>query len=57
VPLIAGLIARDAPFYDAAISCEAVEGLSKFAMASGLTAEPVAYEQLVATQFRGLWSG
>jgi len=57
VPLIAGLIARDAPFYDAAISPEAVEGLSKFAMASGLTTEPVAYKQLVATQFREFWNG
>ena len=57
VPLIAGLIARDAPFYDAAISPEAVEGLSKFAMASGLTTAPVSYEQVVATQFRELWSG
>jgi ABC-type nitrate/sulfonate/bicarbonate transport system substrate-binding protein len=56
-PLIAGLIARDAPFYDAAISPEAVEGLGKFAMASGLTTAPVAYDQLVATQFRELWSG
>jgi ABC-type nitrate/sulfonate/bicarbonate transport system substrate-binding protein len=57
VPLIAGLIARDAPFYDATISPEAVEGLSKFAMASGLTTGPVAYERLVATQFRPLWNG
>lgn len=57
VPLIAGLIARDAPFYDAAISRQAVEGLNKFAMASGLTAEPVAYDHLVATQFQNLWSG
>ncbi|HWX83445.1 MAG TPA: ABC transporter substrate-binding protein [Xanthobacteraceae bacterium] len=56
-PLIAGLIARDAPFYDAAISPEAVEGLGKFAMASGLTTAPVAYDRLVATQFRELWSG
>jgi ABC-type nitrate/sulfonate/bicarbonate transport system substrate-binding protein len=55
VPLIAGLIARDTPFYDASISPEAVEGLNKFAMASGLTPAPVAYEQLVATQFRNLW--
>ena len=52
-----GLVARDAPFYDAAISPEAVEGLNKFAMASGLTAEPAAYQQLVATQFRELWNG
>jgi NitT/TauT family transport system substrate-binding protein len=57
VPLIAGLIARDAPFYDAAISPAAVEGLSKFAVASGLTTEPVAYEQVVAMQFRELWNG
>jgi ABC-type nitrate/sulfonate/bicarbonate transport system substrate-binding protein len=56
VPLIADLIARDAPFYDARISPEAVEGLNKFAMASQLTPEPVAYEQLVATQFRNLWN-
>src|SRR5580693_6231279 len=55
-PLIADLIARDAPFYDARISPEAVEGLNKFAMASRLTPEPVAYEQLVATQFRNLWN-
>src|SRR5580692_9653484 len=53
VPLIATLIARDAPFYDASISAEAVEGLSKFAMANGLTEKPVSYERLVATQFRG----
>jgi len=56
-PLIAGLIARDAPFYDAAISPEAVEGLGKFAMASGLTTAPVAYDRLVATQFSDLWRG
>ena len=55
VPLIAGLIERDAPFYDAAISPEAVDGLNKFAQASGLIAEPVAYDRLVATQFRPLW--
>ena len=56
VPLIAGLIARDAPFYDAAISPEAIDGLNKFAMARGLIAEPVPYDRLVASQFRNLWS-
>jgi ABC-type nitrate/sulfonate/bicarbonate transport system substrate-binding protein len=55
-PLIAGLIARDAPFYDAAISPEAIDGLNKFAMARGLIAEPVPYDRLVASQFRNLWS-
>jgi len=55
--LIAGLIERDAPFYDAAISSEAVDGLNKFAQANGLIAEPIAYDRLVAAQFRPLWSG
>jgi ABC-type nitrate/sulfonate/bicarbonate transport system substrate-binding protein len=54
--LIAGLVARDAPFYDAAISPEAVAGLNKFAKASGLIAEPISYDRLVASQFRHLWS-
>ena len=54
--LIADLIARDAPFYDAMISPEAAEGINTFAMANGLLAEPIAYDRLVATQFRDLWS-
>ena len=54
--LIADLIARDAPFYDAMISTEAVDGINTFAMANGLLAEPIAYDRLVATQFRDLWS-
>jgi len=57
VPLIAGLIARDAPFYDATITPEAIDGLNKVAMAGGLITEPVAYEAVVATQFRDLWKG
>jgi NitT/TauT family transport system substrate-binding protein len=55
--LIAGLIARDAPFYDATISAEAVDGINKFATANGLLTEPLPYERLVATQFRDLWKG
>jgi NitT/TauT family transport system substrate-binding protein len=53
--LIAGLIARDAPFYDATISTEAVDGINRFAMANGLLAAPIPYERLVASQFRHLW--
>ena len=56
-PLIAGLIARDARFYDATISPEAIDGLNKFAQASGLIAEPVPYDRLVASQFHSLWNG
>jgi NitT/TauT family transport system substrate-binding protein len=55
-PLIAPLVARDAPFYDATISAEAVEGLNKFAIANGLLSEPVPYDRLVASQFRHLWT-
>jgi NitT/TauT family transport system substrate-binding protein len=55
--LIADLIARDAPFYDAVISTQAVDGINAFAIANRLLAEPIAYERLVAAQFRDLWSG
>src|SRR5579863_3148322 len=55
--LIAGLIARDAPSYDATISAQAVDGINKFALANGLLTEPIAYGTLVATQFRDLWNG
>jgi ABC-type nitrate/sulfonate/bicarbonate transport system substrate-binding protein len=57
VPLIAKLIARDAPFYDATISPEAIDGLNRFAEAAGLIGEAVPYDRLVATQFRPLWHG
>ena len=54
--LIAGLIARDAPFYDATISAEAVDGINAFAMANGLLTEPLPYDRLVASQFRQYWN-
>jgi ABC-type nitrate/sulfonate/bicarbonate transport system substrate-binding protein len=53
--LITGLIERDAPFYDAQITHEAVDGLMKFAKGFGLVQQAVPYEQLIATQFRHLW--
>jgi ABC-type nitrate/sulfonate/bicarbonate transport system substrate-binding protein len=56
-PLIAGLIARDAPFYDATITPEAIDGLNKFVKAGGLVSEAVPYERMVASQFRPLWNG
>jgi len=55
--LIAGLIARDAPFYDATISVEAVDGINKFALANGLLTQPLLYDGLVASRFRQLWKG
>ncbi len=53
--LIAGLIERDTPFYDAEISHDAVNGLMKFAKSYGLIKDAVPYENLVATEFRHLW--
>jgi NitT/TauT family transport system substrate-binding protein len=53
--LIAGLIERDAPYYDAEISRTAIEGLMRFAQGSGLIGETIPYEQLVATQYSHLW--
>jgi NitT/TauT family transport system substrate-binding protein len=57
VPLIAELVAGDAPFYDAHISSEAVDGLNRFACSIGLFAEPIPYERLVASQFCQFWNG
>jgi NitT/TauT family transport system substrate-binding protein len=55
--LIAGLIERDAPFYDAEISHDAVDGLMRFATRAGLVKDAVPYGDLVATQFSHLWKG
>jgi ABC-type nitrate/sulfonate/bicarbonate transport system substrate-binding protein len=53
--LIAGLIERDAPFYDAEISRDAVDGLMNFAKRSGVIKDAVPFEDLVATRFSHLW--
>jgi NitT/TauT family transport system substrate-binding protein len=53
--LIAPLIARDAPFYDATITREAIDGVMKFAKSFGLIKEVLPYETVVATEFSALW--
>jgi ABC-type nitrate/sulfonate/bicarbonate transport system substrate-binding protein len=53
--LIAPLIERDAPFYDAAITREAIDGVMKFAKSFGLIKEALPYEAVVATEFSTLW--
>ena len=55
VALIARVVERDAPFYDPAISEEAVISLNRFAQSIGHLSGPVAYEQVVALRFRDLW--
>ncbi|TMG77125.1 MAG: ABC transporter substrate-binding protein [Betaproteobacteria bacterium] len=53
--LIAELVRRDAPFYDAEISADTVHALNAFARETGLLVRPPAYEQVVATRFQTLW--
>jgi ABC-type nitrate/sulfonate/bicarbonate transport system substrate-binding protein len=52
--LMPTLVARDAPFYDATITPEAVDGLNAFAKANKLTDRRLFYEQIVAAQFSRL---
>jgi hypothetical protein len=53
--LIGGVVARDLPYYDAAISEEAVLRMNQFARDVGLLKGEVPYEQVVATDFCSLW--
>lgn len=53
--LIAEVVERDLPYYDASISEEVVAGLNGFARDVGILSGPVDYQQVVATQFRDLW--
>jgi NitT/TauT family transport system substrate-binding protein len=54
--LIAAIVERDLPFYDPVISEASVAAMNRFAQAIGLLAGPVAYDEVVATGFGGLWS-
>ena len=53
--LIADVVERDLPYYDAAISEAAVAGLNDFARQAGLLENPVSYQKMVASQFVHLW--
>ena len=54
--IIAAVVERDLPFYDASISESSVTAMNGFAQAIGMLEGPVAYESVVATRFRPLWS-
>jgi NitT/TauT family transport system substrate-binding protein len=54
--LIADLIARDADFYDPRIIRESLDRAVAFAQSVGFLSAPIAYEDIVATQFADLWS-
>jgi ABC-type nitrate/sulfonate/bicarbonate transport system substrate-binding protein len=55
--LIAELIRRDLPFYDAAIAPESVAGMNQFARDIGILRGNIPYEKVVATRFAPLWQG
>jgi NitT/TauT family transport system substrate-binding protein len=53
--LIAELIRRDLPYYDASLSPDFVAGMSAFARGQGILEGDLRYEDVVATQFSALW--
>ncbi|MDP6388998.1 MAG: ABC transporter substrate-binding protein [Alphaproteobacteria bacterium] len=55
--MIAHVVARDLPYYDAAISEDFVLGMNQFMIDLGWLDDHVPYEQVVATQFSNLWAG
>src|SRR6266571_3373150 len=53
--LIAGIVRRDLPFYDAAISERSVAAINEFARSMSVLDDDVSYADIVATRFRHLW--
>ena len=53
--LIAELIRRDLPYYQAGITQEAIAGMNAFARDLGLTKTEVPYERIVAAELAPLW--
>jgi ABC-type nitrate/sulfonate/bicarbonate transport system substrate-binding protein len=53
--LIADVVARDLPFYDASISRETFDSCNRFAQAMGLAKQPARYGDAVAVEFRESW--
>ena len=54
--LIAELIRRDLPYYDASISRDFVAGMNQFSRDVGILKGDVPFERVVATQFAHLWA-
>lgn len=55
--LIAQVVERDLPYYDAAVKPEFVSGMNAFCRSMGLMQSNPSYEDVVATQFSELWKG
>ncbi len=55
--LIAQIVRRDLPYYDATISEKSVAAINAFARGLGVLAGEVPYADIVAMRFRHLWQG
>jgi NitT/TauT family transport system substrate-binding protein len=53
--LIAAIVRRDLPFYDASIGETSVAAINAFAQYMGVLARDVPYERIMATRFSDLW--
>ena len=53
--LIADIVRRDLPYYDAAITPAFVAAMTQFSRDVGILAGHPSYEDVVATQFSDLW--
>jgi len=53
--LIAGIVERDLPYYDATIRPQSISAINDFARWLSLLDDEVPYERIVATQFSNLW--
>jgi ABC-type nitrate/sulfonate/bicarbonate transport system substrate-binding protein len=53
--LIAQIVTRDLPYYDAAISEKSIAGVVGFGRALGILDNDIGYGDIVATQFSHLW--
>jgi NitT/TauT family transport system substrate-binding protein len=54
--LIAGIVRRDLPFYDASISADSIAAINAFARDVGVLTGDVPYDRIVAIQFQHLWA-
>jgi ABC-type nitrate/sulfonate/bicarbonate transport system substrate-binding protein len=53
--LIADVVARDLPYYDATISPDFFRNMTRFVVEVGLSSQEPAYPEVVATEFDRLW--
>ena len=55
--MIADVVERDLPYYDATLSEDYVTGMNRFTRDMGLVTADADYDQVVAAQFAHLWNG